>query len=294
MTTAAAPENSIASKLKLYNRNESSALNLLRGITISSSNKENQAAFTAFIALNNEEQQQLLSQIFIVDGCPTSETIACDIEKQLYNACPRKDIRVFAKYLEAWWLATIVNKLSSQDKSTILGREIEEEISRLRDQFKFDSLPIHSDIDAAKPDTSKYLSWTFAKQLRLVEIGERRIHRAALYFYKASEQRSRWVREQLLPNEELVLYDKKLKDEWEGRFEQIVDDLPNSEAEYIKAGRDLYSWFETESDIPIRPACVEKFITRGSYHLLSNQMQIGWHPHYKQMLSASSEEQTNE
>ena len=30
-------------------------------------------------------------------------------------------------------------------------------------------------------------------------------------------------------------------------------------------------------DIRIRPKCQEAFIMRGSYHILANQLKIGWH-----------------
>jgi hypothetical protein len=66
----------------------------------------------------------------------------------------------------------------------------------------------------------------FAKQLRLIALPEHRIQRAAKNFYKAAEQRSRWVRESLLIDNDLEQYDDILIEEWAIRFDQAKDSLP--------------------------------------------------------------------
>lgn len=49
-----------------------------------------------------------------------------------------------------------------------------------------------------------------------------------------------------------------------------------TEDEKIKEGRRLFSDIE-KSDIRIRPKCQEAFVMRGSYHILANQLKVGWH-----------------
>ena len=49
-----------------------------------------------------------------------------------------------------------------------------------------------------------------------------------------------------------------------------------TEEEKAKEGRQLFSDIE-KKDIRIRPKCQEAFIMRGSYHILANQLKIGWH-----------------
>ena len=44
----------------------------------------------------------------------------------------------------------------------------------------------------------------------------------------------------------------------------------------IKEGRRLFSEIE-KKDIRIRPKCQEAFVMRGSYHMLANQLKVGWH-----------------
>ena len=49
-----------------------------------------------------------------------------------------------------------------------------------------------------------------------------------------------------------------------------------AEDEKAEKGRLLFSDME-KRDIRIRPKCQEAFIMRGSYHILANQLKIGWH-----------------
>ena len=48
------------------------------------------------------------------------------------------------------------------------------------------------------------------------------------------------------------------------------------EEEKIEEGRRLFSDIE-KKDIRIRPKCQEAFVMRGSYHMLANQLKVGWH-----------------
>lgn len=49
-----------------------------------------------------------------------------------------------------------------------------------------------------------------------------------------------------------------------------------TEEEKISAGRILFSDID-DKDIRIRPKCQEAFIMRGSFHMLANELKVGWH-----------------
>ena len=84
----------------------------------------------------------------------------------------------------------------------------------------------------------------------------------------------------LLYVNELGQYEQRLIDEWEHAFaamEETLSETNNAtEGEKAKEGRQLFSDIE-KRDIRIRPKCQEAFIMRGSYHILANQLKIGWH-----------------
>jgi len=156
----------------------------------------------------------------------------------------------------------------------------------LREQFKSDALPIHDDLKTATVDHELYHNYVFVHQLKLIEVGAKRIALAVNNYYRAFEQRSRWMREDLILVGDLEDYEKQLVEEWETYFETMREDLGDdaTEREKIKAARAIYDWAEKKADIPIRPRCREPFVTRGSYHILSDRQEVGWHPEFRTRL----------
>lgn len=116
--------------------------------------------------------------------------------------------------------------------------------------------------------------------MKLISLGNRRMQTALRDYYRAFRQRANWVRNDLLYVNELENYEQRLIDEWEHSFGAMEDDLAAcvglTEDEKIKEGRRLFSDIE-KSDIRIRPKCQEAFVMRGSYHILANQLKVGWH-----------------
>ena len=81
-------------------------------------------------------------------------------------------------------------------------------------------------------------------------------------------------------------YEKLLVEEWEIHFETMCENLGEdvAEREKIRAAKTIFDWFEKDASIPIRPRCNEPFITRGSYHILSDRQKVGWHPEFRTRL----------
>jgi hypothetical protein len=98
-------------------------------------------------------------------------------------------------------------------------------------------------------------------------------------YYRAFEQRSRWVREDLLLIGELERYEERLIEEWDLHFEQMRDDLGDDAAEEAmrQAAQSLYKWVESGSHRFIRPGVTEPAIARGTYQMLADDLRVGWH-----------------
>ena len=107
-------------------------------------------------------------------------------------------------------------------------------------------------------------------------------------FYRAFEQRSRWLREDLLLVGDLSRYEGKLVEEWELVFEAAKDEIDATAADVAKrkAARSILSWAEKVT-IPIRPGVTEPFVVRGSFHMLADERppRIGWHPDFHDRLA---------
>lgn len=283
MTTEKSVDNSAARYLSIEGRNIELAENLLLITSQTSSNESNKQAYLKFKSLTPEQRRALLERIYILDNCPLSKDIQPCLSEELWGHCERKYLDQFLTYLEGWWLQRIVSAIDGSKISSIKAIEIEAKLNDLREQFKSDSLPIYPEIQLANPDISPFSSWAFVRQLQLINVSASRVQRAVKNFYKASEQRSRWVREALLVDGDLDRYDENLKEEWGIRFEQSKDAMPPNPTDIDQAiaGQNVYKWAESEAHIPIRPSCQERFITRGSYQILANRQQIGWHPEFE-------------
>lgn len=168
-------------------------------------------------------------------------------------------------------------------KPQILSDELTSKISELREQFKQENLPVDDDILSAEINRSEFEKRTFVQQLNLIEVSDKRIFYAIRNFYRAFEQRSRWIREDLLHIGELDRYEDKLVEDWEIKFEQSKDELGESasEIEKKKTARKIYEWIESGDLYKVRPGIREDSISRGSYHMLSDELKVGWHVEFR-------------
>ena len=293
MTTETASNNSASWFLRAVERDILKAENLLIQISQTSSSNTNQEAYAKFNSLLPLERQGLLEKVLILDNGLLNQNLQENLTRELWGVCDRQNVGQLLDYLEGWWLKKVISELDCDMRNPITGYEIDTEIAFLREQFKSNALPIHEEIQSAIPDLTCYSNWPFVKQLRLIKIGEKRIQLATKFFYQAFEQRSRWVREDLLVDNDLNKYDSTLIEEWIIRFEQIKDsnDLNNENEDEIASGQKLYQWFESEANIPIRASCQNPFITRGSFQILSNRFEVGWHPNFKSFFESEFKEE---
>ena len=92
-------------------------------------------------------------------------------------------------------------------------------------------------------------------------------------------QRARWTDDALVSSRELRRYEERLLDEWEHVSGSVWEGIGDDGDERVRAGRDVYDRVQV-LDLWIRPNCQERFVSRGSYHMLANELKIGWHPDF--------------
>jgi hypothetical protein len=104
-------------------------------------------------------------------------------------------------------------------------------------------------------------------------------------YYRAFEQRSRWVRENLVMVGDIERYELTLCEEWDLTFNRALDDLGQEEAEAAQGqmAKMIYQWVET-SCYPIQKNVDNPSISRGSLHMLANDLRVGWHPQFMSRL----------
>lgn len=287
VTTAIAKDGSVAFYLRGgENGDITRAISGLDAVAQTSTNKTNADGYKAYLSLTSKEKEDLFSRILILDATPKILDLDKEFRREVFHAVEIKYLDSFIARLEGWWYRRAIQHLSKDNQKPILVEEIIAEETTLREQFKQDNLVIDEDILLATVDESGYQNRVFVQQLKLINVKDRRIFFAIKDYFRAFEQRSRWIREELLQVGELDLYETRLAEEWEIRFEQLRDQLGDETAdqEMCRLAKELYSWVETGPLQPIRPQVNEPSMARGSYHILSDNLVVGWHPEFKRRL----------
>lgn len=282
VTTAIAPDNTAASFLKKdENRNEESAYEKLRNICIKSENKEHKKYYEAFLKTDEIILKRLLSQICIIDGANNIVDVEKKYRRQIRYSCIPKYENQICERLEGWWYKKAVEALSSDTPIFVNQRQVRSFIVSVSQEYSDENLPIDIfDVDNLQESDLSDNEKIFYEQLKLICLGSHRMRTALRDYYRAFNQRANWVRNDLLYVNELGKYEECLIDEWEHCFAAMEDELAEyieaTEEEKIKKGRSLFTDIE-KKDIRIRPKCQEAFVMRGSYHMLANQLKVGWH-----------------
>jgi hypothetical protein len=293
LTTGAAPADSAASFLRSEGRNVEKALQILEVVTQTSESESNAPAYKAFLAASSTARRTIFDNIVVLDRAPGVLTIDTDLKAEVHWSAAMKHLDAFLQRLEGWWFRRVIKQLAAASQSAgILSAEIEAEMSELREQFKQDNLPIDADLLEFTLDDATHAAhedYRFVHQLRLIDAGKKRVAAAIRDFYRAYQQRSRWLREDLLLVGDLSRYEGKLVEEWELVFEAAKDETKATAAEAAKrkAARSVLAWAERAS-IAIRPGVTEPFVIRGSFHMLADEKppRIGWHPDFHDRLAA--------
>ncbi|OEC87660.1 MULTISPECIES: ABC-three component system protein [Methanobacterium] len=292
ITTAEVPNNTIIKYLKSDDdlRDIKEVLKAFNEISSEKTNETNLPGYKAFRSLSESEKEKLLSNIFVIDSAPSILDLDKLLIQEIIPAANKKDWDSFLKRLEGWWIRRVCEHVLPEKKINISSSEILGQMSSLRDQFKEDSLPIDDD------EIEERLSWLvddsshddriFVKQLKMINVSNKRVFRAIKNYYRAYEQRSIWLEDGFLFPGELEKYEEKLMEEWEYIFEQQKDEMGEiaSEREKKKAARAIYSWVETKASCYIRPECTEPYVIRGTYQKLADDLHVGWHPEFKERL----------
>lgn len=246
----------------------------------------------AYERIDESERGAFLSAITIFDHQERIGDIPVIVMRErMRTVRPGSRLPVYER-LEGWWLNAAIELMTGSRTEPLFGHELSEKLHQISSEYTDESLPIT--YSGAEPPGGVHPEKDrrkFVDQLRLIGVGNKRIHRAILDYYRAFEQRSSWMREDIVLDGELELYNDRLVDEW-GRMSAILwDEVDEGTAEpqLQKAGKDLLDWFEkTDHDrLRIRKQVSEAYVTMGSCHILANEHEprLHWHPRFHERLA---------
>jgi ABC-3C protein len=286
VTTATAPSGSASGWLRGNGRDVGKALELLLAATEESASRSNSGYYAAFRALARDTQTALLRSVEIVDGSPSLSNLENDLLRELRLAVPAGSREAALRRLEGWWWSRISEALDRPDRKLISLLEIEACLDGIREDCRIQDLPVEFATAIPPPATAEgYDRRRFVHQIRLIDCPLASISHAKRDYYRAFEQRSKWSREYLTRSEEITRFEGSLIEQWEPRFERMVDELARASEEEKDAkdrGRELLHWMETDARASLRNV-TERYLTVGSYHMLADDRRVGWHPDYDKL-----------
>ena len=269
-------------------RDEEKALKLLANAARRNKPASNAAYYAEFTKLGRDGQSRLLQSVNILGSEPDIAKIKHSLKKELRLASPQGKLDAFVERVEGWWFDLAIDSMSSG--APIKFTDLEAKITDIRNQFGPLSLPADF-ADAPLPPGEKTATRTFVRQLEIIDLSLERQEHARLDYYRAHNQRSRWIADHLVMVDELPEYDKRLTMQWSDLFYRMKEDLAASSSDeqtLRDSGRKHYN-ATIDRNVKIRPDVSDPYVMRGSLHILADKLTIGWHPNYVEMMAPQPE-----
>ena len=289
LTTNTAVDGSALSKLRKIDndRDINGAIDLLVSAATNSENQDTKIAREAFLSLDTMTRRILVENIWVFDNAGNITNVREEIEGELRYSVSDK-VCTFTDYLEGWWFSRLIVALTDSIQAAIPLVDISSKIFEIQESFRRENLPLDESIDAMSPVTVMPKDErVFVRQMNLVRVSDQEILIAIHDYYRASAQRSRWARENLLLDGEVARYERALYDAWRRCFYRCVGDLDNGTDEGVKqgVGRKISQWAcEYRRALRNRD---EIWLSSGSFQILADAVRVGWHPDFAALLAGT-------
>lgn len=293
VSTTSAPPGSAAEKLceRPDLREPASAERILLDVARASGNKAHLGYYEAFLSYDPSSRLELLSTVLVIDGATPVTDLDQKFESAVRKAVPASRRSSLTERLRGWWHSRTIRHLTevaNKRADFISMGEIEATLHYISQSLRDDNLPLDFE-EVAEPTADEVAmdERIFVEQLRLISWHNQRIRQAIYDHNRAFLQRSRWEREDLLDSTELMRYDRRLIAEWRRHF------LPKAEPDPLSAVSDEEAcarardclWSLENSSLPeIRGSLQSGYIPNGTLHILSDEMRIGWHRDWVDLL----------
>ncbi|SFJ42652.1 ABC-three component system protein [Olleya namhaensis] len=270
---------------------ESEILNKLIIVAENSTSATNKKGYELFLSLTEENQLKLINNISIIDASLSVDKLMEEIKHELRftvftDKLPQLTDRVIGN-----WMVFGVKHLTNRIPE-ITYKQLHSIILDISNSFKEENLPndFLDEIKVTDEEAKSLGTKTFIKQLEIISLKttSRLVKNAISDFRRAYEQRSRWIREQLININEEEAYEKELVQKWNSLFAVLEDkcDGINDDEELKNLSKVFYTslFVEKPPSIYIKKNFTSEYLIRGSYHILSDKKIIGWHPKFEDLL----------
>lgn len=270
---------------------KSEILDKLINVANNSTSITNKKGYDLFLSLSNVNRTKLINNISIIDASLSVDDLLTEIKHELRLNIATDKLQLLTDRVIGNWMVFGVKHLTNRIPE-ITYKELHSIILDISNSFKEDNLPndFLDEIKITDEEANHLGTKTFIKQLELISLKttSRLVKNAISDFRRSYEQRSRWIREQLINITEEEAYEKELVDKWNSLFALLEDkcDGISNEDQLKNLSKVFYTTFFVEKvpNIYIKKNFTSEYLIRGSYHILSDKKIIGWHPKFEDLL----------
>lgn len=244
---------------------------------------------SAFAALSPAEKIDLVRNITIVTSVPPVQNLRKLIDQRLtLSGVTRENHGAFVEIIVGWWYDQCIQHIGKEDGGVITADALEQKIAESAQMFAVGRLQRDVDIEnPAASELEKLNDRLFVNQI--AKIGYPRdgelIGSAKVDYYKADGYRKKWLEKMRVSKGELGAFESDLRGIWANNFgnaEVNRDDCAETsqpEKCLQKLGREVYD-ATIKAPAPALKGFDGAFLARGTFHIMANAPDIGWHPYW--------------
>lgn len=281
--TASKKISALSSKIK----NESEIENLRRLLDRIARNKNNNNILPCYQSWLNlklaPQRSKLLSKIIIIESQKQLPKIFIDIDEKIstmgFRSAQRPEVR---ERLIGWFDSIVSSKLNS-GKCAITPSDLNDIIVEIQTTMRSHSLVTVFGDEQISVDLKSEIDKNFIKQLILINAKNEELVYAYKMHKQAISERERWINSKILGHIEINSFDAEIKNTWDDIRIHLPGDLAPNSMSNEELGRIIFRKC-TEKRCTIAGQNTAIHVHIGSCHILSDRLDIGWHPEYEKLV----------
>jgi hypothetical protein len=245
-------------------------------------------AIRSFARENRAEFDTFVRKLIIKSEQPHLSSYSDELKKRLRSrGFPEKRFQTIEEDLRGWLNTLVSQRLTPSTGVKITEEEFYARHCQLHSLWNAKELPVYQpemawdNLDAIKLALQQ--NEIYILQLEYVDTDEEEKKHAVLHYLQASGIRAKWINAGDITPKELELYNHELITTWQHFFRKMCDGVTINHNDSQVAGRTLFRDLMVHHHRPIRDGWVYNYLAWGSYHILADDLHVGWHPDFRQL-----------
>jgi len=248
-------------------------------------NKELVSSYQAWMSLSESRKDELLQRAVVRDAQLPLNEMKAQLDAMLVDRGIRKTrVVAFRDELLGWFSGLVAERIG-KNGIAILKDELNDRYADLVDHFTpFDLPDTAGSLQHPALEEELAANPTYVRQLKLIDAREPIVTEAVHSHHRATKQRDDWMEMELVSALKLIQFDRDLTNKWK----QARAFALQTGGQHVQVGLAIlqecmkYRGAGLGSNVYTHVSC-------GSYHMLADVPQLGWHPSYATLLQEQSQ-----